>query len=700
MESLSLAVYSRLDLVFFVYGISFSAMGLLLFVQPREKSSFAFSHSLRLLGWFGLIHGVSEFMGMRRLPGTVGGVLFDAVQTTALAASFLLLLEFGRRSLLALQSEVPGYRPVPAWLTAWQLTPALAAAVFIPASLSGNLVHAASLLSRPLLCFPGALMAGFAFLAYSRRRGKTLVRLKARGHFVAVGASLLAYAALGGLVVPGGHFFPADRVNADLFYSLVGLPVQLFRALCAAFIFGGVMGVLRIFREGALQAAQQELLDIIEFFPDATFVVDSSKRVIAWNRALERMTGVSKQEMLGKGDYAYSVPFYGHRRPILVDLIGRPDPVAEAHYKYVKKRADGAIYAEVFVPSLYGGKGAHVWVTASPLMDKDGNVYGAIESIRDITDRKLAEQALHQSEAQYRALIETTNTGFLIIDKEGRVLDANQEYVRLSGRKSLSEIRGRSVIEWTAPYEKERNAAAVSRCAADGCIRNFEVDYVDAAGTVTPVELNATVVEIAGVYRILALCRDISDRRRAEAQIRESEGKYRTLTERAIIGVYLIQDGVFKYVNPKMNEIFGYAPGELVEVKGPQDLVLPGDWPLVRENLRKRIEGEVPDANYAFRGVRKDGGEIVVEVFGSRIDYMGRPAVLGTLLDITERKRTQDAMRESEAMYRSLVDNAPVGIVVHQSGVMRFVNRKIVEIVRVKGPEEVLGRNVLQFIHL
>ena len=85
--------------------------------------------------------------------------------------------------------------------------------------------------------------------------------------------------------------------------------------------------------EDALNSARDQLLAIIEFLPDATFVIDQNKKVIAWNQAMEEMTGINKQDMLGKGDYAYSVPFYGEPRPILIDLIDKPNETIESRYR-------------------------------------------------------------------------------------------------------------------------------------------------------------------------------------------------------------------------------------------------------------------------------------------------------------------------------------------------------------------------------
>ena len=620
MEAISTAISSRLDLVYFIYGFSFSAMGLLLFVQQKKESSFALAGSLWLLAWFGIFHGANEFLEMWTLLGQPQSRTLTLVRISVLACSYLFLLEFGSLAIRALETENPHWLLKPRWLLSRGLPPALFVTTLLLSAASGDFAGTATSLSRLLLGFPGALLAGLAFLGYAKCREQTLIRLKARNYFILAGAAFIAYSFFGGLILAKGGSFHAYPIDNGAFLAAVGLPVQLFRALCAVFIFGSIIGAMRMFREGALQAAQQELLDIIEFFPDATFVIDKDKKVIAWNRALEKMTGVPKAEMLGKGDFAYAVPFYGERRPILIDLINRTDVVAAKLYEYVKKRADGTIYAEIFVPSLNRGEGAHVWVSASPLQDKDGNIYGAIESVRDVTDRKAAEEALHQSEAQYRALIETTNTGFLIIDEDGKVLDANREYVRLTGHKDLSEILGRSAIEWTAGYEKEKNASAIAKCAQYGYIRNFEIDYTDKNGKITPIELNATLVKIGDKPRILTLCRDITDRRQAEKLLKESEGKFRTLTEKSLIGVYLIQDGLFKYINPKMAEIFGYTQSELIDKKGPKDLVLPEDWPIVKENLRKRLDREIADVNYAFRGLKKDGSSITVEVFGSQTE--------------------------------------------------------------------------------
>ncbi|MGB8658405.1 MAG: response regulator [Candidatus Zixiibacteriota bacterium] len=136
----------------------------------------------------------------------------------------------------------------------------------------------------------------------------------------------------------------------------------------------------------------------------------------------------------------------------------------------------------------------------------------------EIEERKKAEETLRASEEKYRTLLETTDTGFCIVDAQGNILDANLEYVRLSGHSTLEEIRGRSVVEWTAKYDLERNAVEVNKCIQQGYVRNLEIDYVDEQGKITPIDINATVIQTEKGQKILTLCRDITERKQAEEE--------------------------------------------------------------------------------------------------------------------------------------------------------------------------------------
>ena len=147
---------------------------------------------------------------------------------------------------------------------------------------------------------------------------------------------------------------------------------------------------------------------------------------------------------------------------------------------------------------------------------------------------------------------------------------------------------------------------------------------------------------IAGIE----VAKDITERKKTQEALQESESKFRSLVEKSLVGVYLIQDEIFRYVNPKLAEIFGYTVEELIDKKGPENLVFPEDWPIVKENLRKRVLGETESINYSFRGIKKNKEVIFVDVYGSRTTYHGRAAVIGTLLDISERKKMEEEVKK------------------------------------------------------
>jgi len=142
-----------------------------------------------------------------------------------------------------------------------------------------------------------------------------------------------------------------------------------------------------------LHVLQHELVDIIEFLPDPTFVIDGEHRVTAWNSAIEQMTGVSKNEIRGQTEFAHAFPFYGTSRMILIDLIDASDDEIQKYYPDMK-REGSSLVTKGFVPALYSGRGAYLWAKASPLLDHEGRRIGAIEVIHDISQVKELQELL------------------------------------------------------------------------------------------------------------------------------------------------------------------------------------------------------------------------------------------------------------------------------------------------------------------
>ncbi len=300
-----------------------------------------------------------------------------------------------------------------------------------------------------------------------------------------------------------------------------------------------------------------------------------------------------------------------------------------------------------FESASYRKDGSTIWVSLSAraVRDADGTLLWYEGIVEDITSRKQAEESLKESELKYRALIETTDTGFVILRGDGVVLDANQEYVRLAGYEAVDQIVGRNVLEWTAAQDIERNGREVKRCFEEGCARNLEIDYVDRNGGLTPIEVNATVIEASTGPVIVSLCRDITQRKEAERALKESEEKYRNIFENAIMGIVRVApDGDLLAVNSAHARMYGYdSPEEMLR----SGLDLAEERYVDSEDRKRMIEllekqGYVE--GFESERYRKDGSRFWVSINGRLVrDREGRVLYYeGTSEDITSRKQAEE----------------------------------------------------------
>ncbi|MFZ2198973.1 MAG: PAS domain S-box protein [Thermodesulfovibrionales bacterium] len=297
--------------------------------------------------------------------------------------------------------------------------------------------------------------------------------------------------------------------------------------------------------EEALRQSEQRFSSFMLHLPAAAWIKDLQGRYIYANEEAEQIFSTPVHALIGKTDFEIFPTETAHQ-------FVRNDQRALAEGGSIEttevlRQADGI--AHYSIVSKFAVPGA------------DGKPMCVAGVAFDITERKLAEVALRQSEEKYKFLVDATHTGYVILDGSGRVIDANQEYVRMTGHEALDEILGRSVVEWTAEYDLERNAEEVKKCAETGHVRSLLIDYVSKNGRITPVEINADAMHIDDTVRIYTLCRDISEQRHLE------EERLRT---QKLESIGTLAGGIAHDFNNLLQGLFGYISLARVTLEQPQ----------------------------------------------------------------------------------------------------------------------------------
>jgi len=262
----------------------------------------------------------------------------------------------------------------------------------------------------------------------------------------------------------------------------------------------------RVKAERAIKDSEKRLADIINFLPDATFAIDKDGVIIAWNQAMAALTEKTAEEMIGKDNYEYSVPIYGKRRPIMIDIVlDRTGSQTELYQEY---HWDGdTLVAEVFIPVFRGGR--HLWAKARPLYDSSGEIIGAIESIRDITNRKQAEEKLRLNQAA----IEAANEGIAILDKKGRFIYLNKTYAKLFGYDNPEELNNRIWQTLFGKYETRKIENRIFSQLWEKYTWRGEIKGIRQDASEFPMEISLTLIENGN---IVCIARDLSEQKEAE----------------------------------------------------------------------------------------------------------------------------------------------------------------------------------------
>lgn len=239
----------------------------------------------------------------------------------------------------------------------------------------------------------------------------------------------------------GGTEFSGIRKDGSVF-PFLNIASPIIRDNKPVGLRGAIIDLTkRQHAEDALRKSEKRLADIIEFLPDATLVIDREGTVIAWNRTMENLTGVQADDMLGKGNYEYALPFYGARKPLLIDIALHPELEDHAAGNTCVCRHGDTLYAELPAPDL-SEQDVCLAATASVLRDTEGNITGAIECLRNETERKILETRLQQSEKMLSLSYISAGVSHEILNPVGIISLELQSIERMEAlpRKAREEI--------------------------------------------------------------------------------------------------------------------------------------------------------------------------------------------------------------------------------------------------------------------
>jgi two-component system cell cycle sensor histidine kinase/response regulator CckA len=261
----------------------------------------------------------------------------------------------------------------------------------------------------------------------------------------------------------------------------------------------------------------------------------------------------------------------------------------------------------------------------------------------EIREREHIEKELRKSEKRWRTLFEQSIDA-IIVHENGRIKEANNRACEILGY-SKEQLQTMNVLDLHRDSDREEIEKIVGRKEK---LLQFETQWIKADRTPVDVEISSNIIDLK--KRLTqAIIRDITDRKRTEEALRESEEGYRTAIENSNDGVMIIQGRRYIYVNQKCADIYGYESPDEIVGKSDIQLIHPDDSQWVSELGRRRLEGELPSQRYEHKGIRKDGSPIHVEVSVAKTIYKGEAASLIYTRDVTDRKKAEEERKELEA---------------------------------------------------
>jgi PAS domain S-box-containing protein len=457
--------------------------------------------------------------------------------------------------------------------------------------------------------------------------------------------------------------------------------------------------------EEKLRRSERQMSQIVNFLPDPMYVIDQNGRVIVWNQAMEELSGITADAMLGKGDHVYAIPFYGERRPVMIDLVGHWNQAIADTYRDVKRQGD-RLFSETMLPlRILGGR--YFNNTAGPLYDENGAIVGAIEIIHDITERRAAEnalQALHattQKNLEFiKALLSAIPTPVFYKDVEGRYQGCNRAFSEMMG-VTEDALRGKTVQELWPGDKADVYHQKDLELMRNPCRQEYEFRVVDKSGCERDVIFAKDVFrdDKGNLAGIVGAFTDVSAIKAAEVKLQLME--HVVQNSPVVLFRWRAETGwPVVFVSDKVSQ-FGYAPDDLLSGKIPfATMVHPDDLERVTKEVMIHSQQGDLDFTKEYR-IRTQQGEVRWIDDRTVVERDARGQIThyqGIVLDITDRKKAEEALLAANRMLRLVLDTIPVRVFWKDTACLYLgCNQPFAEDAGFSDPEELIGRDDYAF---
>lgn len=383
-----------------------------------------------------------------------------------------------------------------------------------------------------------------------------------------------------------------------------------------------------------LEDNEAKYYSLFEYASDAIIVLDFTGRILDVNENMCKLTGYSREELLEMNVSELMAPDELKNAPLRFQQVMEGQHLSSER-KTVKKDGTVAIVEH-----------------SAKRIDNDR----IMSILRDKTDLRTVQKQIALSESLFRNAFENSAVGMGLVSLEGRWINVNKKLCRIVGY-SEEEFTQLTFQDITYPEDLGKDLEHLRQCL-EGKIDVYQMEkrYIHKDGSIIWINLIASLIrddQRIPLY-FVSQVEDITERRKISEELQESELKFRTLVEQTLVGVYIIKDGKFSYVNPRYADIFGYQPHEMIGTFPAGTVVWPEDRHLYNAHTEDRISGRVKFVHYEARGQRKTGEAFWAEILGATTHYQGGPAIIGTLLDISERKAQQEIVNEYNKQLKDL----------------------------------------------